>query len=131
MNKTITNHLGLPREIRLESLDFIQEGNFLLMHDTSIDISKSNTNIPFIFIARGFVTDLTSAPFLLKYVYRFTRCDLASLAHDYLYSNTLYSLTRKEKDVVFRDILESSNVPMFKRLAMYYAVRMFGWRFEK
>jgi hypothetical protein len=49
----------------------------------------------------------------------------ASIVHDALYSAQI--LKRKECDLVLLELMEQDNVPKWKRLSMYYAVRLFGW----
>lgn len=44
--------------------------------------------------------------------------------HDALYASEYFE--RKVCDDIFLEAMESEGVPRFKRLAMYYAVRMFG-----
>ena len=48
----------------------------------------------------------------------------AACLHDALYASEYFD--RKTCDDIFLEAMESDGVPRFKRLAMYYAVRMFG-----
>lgn len=48
----------------------------------------------------------------------------AACLHDALYASELFD--RELCDDIFLEAMESDGVPRFKRLAMYYAVRMFG-----
>ena len=48
----------------------------------------------------------------------------AACLHDALYASEYFE--REMCDDIFLEAMESEGVPRFKRLAMYYAVRMFG-----
>ncbi|BCD59637.1 MULTISPECIES: DUF1353 domain-containing protein [unclassified Nitratiruptor] len=50
----------------------------------------------------------------------------AAILHDALYKAEI--LPRKECDLLFLEAMEELGVKKWKRLTMYYAVRMFGWR---
>jgi len=49
----------------------------------------------------------------------------AAVIHDWFYHCQKYN--RKYADQVFLEIMKHLGVPLWKRQAMYYAVRMFGW----
>jgi hypothetical protein len=49
----------------------------------------------------------------------------AAIVHDALYSAQIIS--RKECDYILLELMEQDKVPKWKRLAMFYAVRLFGW----
>jgi len=48
----------------------------------------------------------------------------AAVIHDWLYKTHL--VNRAEADRIFLEIMERDGVPRWKRLAMYWAVRIFG-----
>ncbi|EBC4096737.1 DUF1353 domain-containing protein, partial [Salmonella enterica] len=48
----------------------------------------------------------------------------AAIIHDYLYDNALR--TKQEADRIFLDGMTVLGVPQWKRIIMYYAVRLFG-----
>ncbi|EJX4926719.1 DUF1353 domain-containing protein, partial [Salmonella enterica] len=48
----------------------------------------------------------------------------AAIIHDYLYDNALR--TKKEADLIFLDGMTVLGVPRWKRMVMFWAVRMFG-----
>ncbi|EEF5015739.1 DUF1353 domain-containing protein [Salmonella enterica] len=76
-------------------------------------------------VPAGFVTDLATIPRIFwslmppdgKYA-------KAAIIHDYLYDNALR--TKKEADRIFLDGMTVLGVPRWKRIIMYYAVRLFG-----
>ncbi|EGK0744441.1 DUF1353 domain-containing protein, partial [Salmonella enterica] len=48
----------------------------------------------------------------------------AAIIHDWMYDNALR--TKKEADLIFLDGMTVLGVPKWKRIIMYYAVRLFG-----
>ncbi|EAS5299210.1 DUF1353 domain-containing protein [Salmonella enterica] len=85
----------------------------------------SNDNSDVIEVPAGFITDLATIPRIFwslmppdgKYA-------KAAIIHDYLYDNALR--TKKEADLIFLDGMTVLGVPRWKRMIMYYAVRLFG-----
>ncbi|EEM9454573.1 DUF1353 domain-containing protein [Salmonella enterica] len=85
----------------------------------------SNDNSDVIEVPAGFVTDLATIPRVFwslmppdgKYA-------KAAIIHDYLYDNALR--TKREADRIFLDGMTVLGVPRWKRMIMYYAVRLFG-----
>jgi hypothetical protein len=79
-------------------------------------------------VSAGLWTDGASIPKILWGIVgspltgRYVR---AAIAHDALYS--AQPISRKECDLVLLELMEQDNVPKWKRLSMYYAVRLFGW----
>lgn len=49
----------------------------------------------------------------------------ASVVHDYLYQRG--GCSRFLADAIFRDAMAALGVPWYRRLVIYYAVRLFGW----
>jgi len=76
-------------------------------------------------VPKGQTTDFASIPRIfwpiLPPVGRYSR---AAVVHDYLYRHGLF--TRKDCDLVFLHAMEELNVAKWKRIAMYWAVRLFG-----
>ncbi|EBI9015473.1 phage tail protein [Salmonella enterica] len=76
-------------------------------------------------VPAGFVTDLATVPrifwILLPPDGKYAK---AAIIHDYLYDNALR--TKKEADLIFLDGMTILGVPKWKRIIMYYAVRLFG-----
>jgi hypothetical protein len=48
--------------------------------------------------------------------------------HDYLYSPANKEFSRAEADLIFRETMWNRNISRPRLIAMYCAVRMFGWR---
>ncbi|EJM4065869.1 DUF1353 domain-containing protein [Salmonella enterica] len=76
-------------------------------------------------VPAGFITDLATVPrifwMLLPPDGKYAK---AAIIHDYLYDNALR--TKKEADKIFLDGMTVLGVPRWKRMIMYYAVRLFG-----
>ena len=77
-------------------------------------------------VPEGFETDFASVPRLFwRIVPPWGRYSPAAVVHDYLYSTS--KVSRKEADGIFLELMGRLGVPLWKRLAMYWAVRLFGW----
>ncbi|EFR3310104.1 DUF1353 domain-containing protein [Salmonella enterica] len=85
----------------------------------------SDDNSDVIEVPAGFVTDLASVPrifwTLLPPDGKYAK---AAIIHDWMYDNALR--TKKEADLIFLDGMTVLGVPKWKRIIMYYAVRLFG-----
>ncbi|EHR8187321.1 DUF1353 domain-containing protein [Salmonella enterica] len=85
----------------------------------------SDDNCDVIEVPAGFITDLATIPrifwTLLPPDGKYAK---AAIIHDYLYDNALR--TKKEADLIFLDGMTVLGVPRWKRMIMYYAVRLFG-----
>ena len=77
-------------------------------------------------VPKGSKTDFASIPRIfwpiLPPVGRYSK---AAVVHDYCYRHGLF--TRKISDLVFLHAMEELKVPKWKRVVMYWAVRLFGW----
>lgn len=89
-------------------------------------------NLTLIKIPHGFEFDLASIPrFLWVIIPPFSLSITAPLIHDYLYNkrgiveNNTYTLSQTDK--LFEKLMESEEVPRWKRKSAYIAVRLFGW----
>ena len=78
-------------------------------------------------IPKGFITDGASIPKIFwsiiggpwgKYGY-------AAVVHDFLYHKKIY--TRKKSDQIFLEAMEVLGVSKWKRLTMYWSVRLTAW----
>jgi hypothetical protein len=77
-------------------------------------------------VPAGFVTDFASIPrYFWKALPRWGKYGNAAVVHDYLYATGLRK--RKECDEIFLEAMSVLDVPLWKRYAMFYAVRWFGW----
>jgi len=83
-----------------------------------------------IVVPAGYKTDFASVP-RLPFVYaRYgNTAVVAAIIHDWMYEHTAHKWSRKEADKVFLDVMRLINDPSMEsqRLAMYFAVRAFGW----
>lgn len=81
-----------------------------------------------IVIPRGFATDFASIPRLFQVAFPPYHDDYgkAAVVHDYLY-RTQSLATRVVADAIFREAMAVLGCPAWKRLLLYYAVRLGGW----
>lgn len=78
-------------------------------------------------VPAGFVTDLASVPRALwALLPPHGRYTAAAVLHDWLYAEK--PVTRKDADGIFLRVMLSNRTKVFRAMAMYYAVRWFGWR---
>jgi hypothetical protein len=74
----------------------------------------------------GFIHDFASIPRLFWAILPPTGLyGKAAVIHDYLYRVQTYS--RKRADLIFLEAMEVLNVPKWKRVIIYRAVRLCGW----
>ncbi|EGV2929238.1 DUF1353 domain-containing protein, partial [Salmonella enterica] len=85
----------------------------------------SDDNSDVIEVPAGFVTDLATIPRIFWTILppdgKYAK---AAIIHDWMYDNALR--TKKEADLIFLDGMTVLGVPKWKRIIMYYAVRLFG-----
>lgn len=96
-----------------------------------VENEKKIVEVPY-----GFKTDLASIPKLFwSWLSPFGKHQEAALIHDYLYKNDgklkglKNKLTRKESDLLFKNVMLADGVSNFNAQVMYLAVRTFGWNF--
>ncbi|MEO2046461.1 MAG: DUF1353 domain-containing protein [Pirellulales bacterium] len=78
-----------------------------------------------ILVPVGFRFDMASVPGWLLWLFDPRgRHQRAAMYHDAVYSNQ--HCTRFEADALFRAIMKADNVPKWRVLAMFWAVRIFG-----
>lgn len=76
-------------------------------------------------VPAGFETDFASIPRgLWNLLPKLDRHLLAAVLHDWLYSTAI--VTKPEADAIFLAAMKDLGVPVWKRWAMYLAVRLFG-----
>ena len=94
----------------------------LVLH---IDVNGLNGGI-LINVPAGYRTDLASVPRLFWRVFPpigpYSR---AAIIHDYFYTNAT-GASRFFADSLFREVMRNLDVPPWKRIAMFYAVRIGG-----
>lgn len=77
-------------------------------------------------VPKGFVTDFATVPRLFwRLIPKQGDYNRAAVLHDFLYTEKTCS--RFLADALFRDVMHEIGVPMWRRVAMFWAVRMFGW----
>ena len=80
-------------------------------------------------VPRGFETDFASIPRLLRRIFPPDgQWGLAAVLHDFLYSRP--GVRRFLADALFRDAMAQLKVPLWRRVPLYYAVRIFGGLFR-
>jgi hypothetical protein len=81
-------------------------------------------------VPAGFPTDFASVPRPLWPIFPPAGpwCE-AAVVHDYLYSSRACS--RFLADALFRECMAHCGVPVWRRMLMYYAVRVFGRRHKR
>lgn len=79
-----------------------------------------------IVVPEGFITDFASVPqFAWIMIPPDGEYTAAAVVHDYLYSTQ--TRTRKQSDDIFLEAMEVLKVVFWKRILMYWAVRLFAW----
>lgn len=79
-----------------------------------------------IHVPAGYVTDFASVPRMFWRVFPPTgRYNRAAIVHDYLYTNAT-ACSRFFADGLFRELMLHLGVPMWRRVLMFYAVRLGG-----
>lgn len=109
------------------SLRLLADGELWeVMEDFEYHVGSEDSN-EVIKVPKGFITDGASIPKIFwsfiggqwgKYGY-------AAVLHDFLYHTKIY--TRKKSDQIFLEAMGVLGVPKWKRLLMYFAVRLAGW----
>lgn len=85
-------------------------------------------------VKAGFVTDFASIPRIFRiFIPKLGRYNKAAVVHDAIYKNAVagYRFTRRVADKIFLNGMEDLGVPKWKRMLMYWAVRIggvFAWR---
>lgn len=83
-------------------------------------------------VPKGTLTDGASIPRIFWNILSpFGEYFAAALIHDYLYSPANNRFTRAEADLILLEAMKALNVPAVKRVIIYRAVRLFGWRSYK
>jgi hypothetical protein len=78
------------------------------------------------YVPAGFITNFASVP-RIPVVYELTgnTSSKAATVHDWLY--TSHEVERDIADAVLREASKATGVPLWRRAAMFYGVRLFGW----
>lgn len=79
-----------------------------------------------VIVPTGFVTDFASTPRFLWWLFPPAGTwSKAAVLHDYLYAQP--GCSRFLADAIFREAMHLLHVPLWRRVVMYYAVRLCGW----
>jgi hypothetical protein len=118
------------------SAQFLEHENPLIV--CPIDANIWIVHFPFVFecewngekhrveAPENFVTDFASIPRVFWSIApRWGTYGWAAVIHDFLYWDQ--RMTRQEADDVFLTAMKQSNVPAWRRIVIYGAVRLFGW----
>ncbi|WP_079906817.1 DUF1353 domain-containing protein [Salmonella enterica] len=104
-------------------LEMLGHYNWRVYEPFEFYLSDDNSDV--ISVPAGFITDLASVPrifwTLLPPDGKYAK---AAIIHDWMYDNALR--TKKEADKIFLDGMTVLGVPKWKRMVMYWAVRVFG-----
>jgi hypothetical protein len=95
----------------------------------TLELSPFIVNHPvgMVLLPKGFLTDWASIPFGIKNIYKFKSTRVASLLHDFLYTQTEeYPISRKDCDRIFHEVMINTGVNAVTACIFYWAVRMFG-----
>jgi hypothetical protein len=81
-------------------------------------------------IPKGFKTDLASIPKIAWPIMSPAHSSLIrpAIVHDWFYKMTC-DYNRKQTDLIFYHMLLNDGISPFRACIMYYAVRLFGWKF--
>lgn len=81
-------------------------------------------------VPTGFKSDFASVPRVFWPIITPLSGGLrAPIIHDYIYTRKAAQFTRKKADEIFLEIMAADGISAFKRYAMYYAVRLSGWKY--
>jgi len=82
----------------------------------------------YIRVSKGFITDFASVPRIFWWLLPpWGRYGKPAVIHDFLYHTKIFS--RVVSDAIFLEAMSILKVPLWKRLIIYWAVRLFGWMF--
>ena len=80
----------------------------------------------YIRVPKGFVTDFASVPRIFWWLFPpWGKYGKAAVVHDYLYHTRMFS--RAVADAIFLEAMSVLKVPLWKRLIIYWSVRIGGW----
>jgi hypothetical protein len=102
----------------------LNDGFFEVTRDFRYYVGEENS-VEYIDVPKGFLTDFFSVPqFFQSIVPKIGKGNQASVLHDYLYANHLY--TQKRSDDIFLEAMTVLGMNVIQRYVIYYAVRLFG-----
>lgn len=78
-----------------------------------------------VMVPAGFMSDLASAPWWLWWIFPPSGpWDRAAILHDYLYG--IEGVSRFLADALMREAMAQLGLPIWRRVAAYYCLRLFG-----
>ena len=81
-------------------------------------------------VPKGFKTDFASVPRVgILYALFGNTARKAATVHDYLYSDP--HVGQHDADEVFLEAMKASDIPVWQRYPMHWAVSIFGWMFKR
>jgi len=102
----------------------LNDGFFEVMREFRYYVGEENS-VEYIDVPKGFITDFYSVPQIFQSIVPKTgKGNQASVLHDYLYTNHLY--TQKRSDDIFLEAMTVLGMNVVQRYVIYYAVRLFG-----
>ena len=108
----------------LEINDSVEPCKFVLVSDLVYHIGELSS-AEVIYVPVGYETDLASLPRFMWWLFPpHGKYSKAAIVHDYVYSNALG--TKKQADKIFYEAMGVLGVPKWKRILMYWAVRVGG-----
>lgn len=111
------------------AIRFIEGSTFELIEPLEVRYEINNGGSLTFTVPAGYKTDFASTPRLIWWMIPPNgEHGRAAILHDYLYAHE-DTCSRFLADALFREIMARLKVPLCKRVAMYYAVRVFGWFF--
>ena len=114
---------GFYTELEVEPADEFDDNLWRVMANFNYYSGVLNRAV---IVPAGFVTDFASVPRIpLAYELCGAKANKASVIHDYLYS-VGNICTRAQADAVFKEAMQISGVPAWRRNIMWAGVRAFG-----
>lgn len=111
----------MAKEFEPLCVEVLDNRKFVILKDFSV-VTKDGEVIT---VPEGFTTDAASIPRLFwSFLPPLGRYTKAAVVHDYLYRTHLK--TKEDADKIFLWLMEDLGVEKVRRIAMYYAVKLFG-----
>jgi hypothetical protein len=95
-----------------------------LLKDFTVRI-RLGVKVQSVIVPKGFVTDFATVPRILQFVFPpMGKYGIAALIHDYLCVEK--TVTRKQADQIFYDLMKKHHVKPWKAATMYAAARLYA-----
>jgi hypothetical protein len=119
--------MGFETQAAVKQVPYMRHGRqcFELLQPLVFHCGWDTTDGIRVEVPVGFTTDFASTPRILWPLFPPAGpWSAAAIMHDYLY--TLPDCSRFLADALFRDAMAHLGVPLWRRVVMYYAVRLCG-----